>query len=108
MDFTHILPSPSGIQYALLSTLGAILSRYRSTSGVLRPQKDFDIDPITGFVPPQPLPRLPAEYKLWEDALSEAPDVLRLSNDTSDEALTLRAEGEAWRSNIRSVSCMTL
>ncbi|GAW00238.1 Indoleamine -dioxygenase [Lentinula edodes] len=101
MDFAHILPSPSGIQYALLSTLGAILSRYRSTSDVLRPQEDFDIDPITGFVPPQPLPRLPAEYKLWEDALSEAPDVLRLSNDTSDEALTLRAEGEVWRSNIR-------
>ncbi|KAJ4475700.1 Indoleamine 2,3-dioxygenase [Lentinula aciculospora] len=102
MDFTHILPSPSRIQYALLSTLTALLTRQRATNGVLRPQEDFDIDPITGFVPPQPLPRLPAEYKIWEDALSEAPEVLRLNDDTSDEALTLRAEGEVWRSNIRS------
>ncbi|KAJ3740574.1 Indoleamine 2,3-dioxygenase [Lentinula detonsa] len=102
MDFTHLIPSPSDIQYALLSTLGTLLSRRSATNDVLRPQEDFDIDPITGFVPPQPLPRLPAEYKIWEDALSEAPEVLRLVDDLSEEALALRAEGEAWRAKIRA------
>ncbi|KAH8115256.1 Indoleamine 2,3-dioxygenase [Phellopilus nigrolimitatus] len=34
---------------------------------------DFDVDPSTGFMPPQPpLARLPAEWEPWEAALDEA------------------------------------
>ncbi|KAF9066314.1 Indoleamine 2,3-dioxygenase [Rhodocollybia butyracea] len=103
MDITQLLPSPSALPYILLSTLNSLLVYGRRTKEVVRPQCLFDIDPVTGFVPPQPLPRLPAEYKNWEDALSEAPEVLRLGDDNSDEALALRASGEAWRERVRSI-----
>lgn len=67
-------------------------------------QADFDIDPVTGFVPPEPLPRLQGQYKLWEDTLAEASEVLRLGDDVSEEALALKTEGESWRSRVKSVS----
>ncbi|KAJ3752917.1 Indoleamine 2,3-dioxygenase [Lentinula raphanica] len=102
MNFTQLLPSPSDIQCALVSTLSTYLSRRKVSNTIIRPQEDFDIDPITGFLPPEALPRLPAEYQIWEEALSEAPEVLRLSNDMSDAALALREEGETWRMEIRS------
>jgi indoleamine 2,3-dioxygenase len=104
MDFLRLLPSPTEIQCSALSALNTLLTYTRRSNDVILPQTDFDIDPITGFVPPEPLPRLPAEYKIWEDALTEAPEVLRLWDDNSDEALSLRAEGETWRATIRSVS----
>ncbi|KIK58190.1 hypothetical protein GYMLUDRAFT_171358 [Collybiopsis luxurians FD-317 M1] len=102
MDFLRLLPSPTEIQCSALSALNTLLTYTRRSNDVILPQTDFDIDPITGFVPPEPLPRLPAEYKIWEDALTEAPEVLRLWDDNSDEALSLRAEGETWRATIRS------
>ncbi|KAE9398152.1 Indoleamine 2,3-dioxygenase [Gymnopus androsaceus JB14] len=102
MDITQFLLCPSQIQYALRSTLNYFLASTRRANEGHRPQTDFDIDPTTGFVPPEPLPRLPSDYKIWEDALSEAPDVLRLGDDMSDEAKELSSDGEAWRDRIRS------
>ncbi|KAF5364400.1 hypothetical protein D9757_011903 [Collybiopsis confluens] len=68
----------------------------------LPPPINFDIDQITGFIPSRPLPRLCGEYKVWEDALAEAPEVLKLGDDFSDEALALKAKGEKWRSDLRA------
>ncbi|KIK53981.1 hypothetical protein GYMLUDRAFT_178103 [Collybiopsis luxurians FD-317 M1] len=64
---------------------------------------EFSIDPITGFIPPEPLPRLSREFKLWEDVLTEAPKVLKLGEDVSDEALALKDKGEAWRTHIQTM-----
>ncbi|KIK53698.1 hypothetical protein GYMLUDRAFT_207248 [Collybiopsis luxurians FD-317 M1] len=71
-------------------------------------QLHFDIDPVTGFVPPEPLPRLCREFKIWEDVLEEAPDVLKLGDDISEEALALKAKGEAWRAHIRAISILDI
>ncbi|KAF9062635.1 hypothetical protein BDP27DRAFT_1481825 [Rhodocollybia butyracea] len=70
---------------------------------ILPPQTDFDIDPTTGFLPPEPLPRLSGRYKIWENALAEASGVLKLGDDVSEEALALRSEGESWRAHMRSI-----
>ncbi|KAF5387496.1 hypothetical protein D9757_006517 [Collybiopsis confluens] len=100
MDF--LLPSTGVIRYTVLSALNTLLAYgRRSNEGPLR-QSDFDIDPATGFLTPEPLPRLPSEYRIWEDALAEAPEVLKLGDDNSDEAQSLRADGEHWRASIRS------
>ncbi|KAH9832924.1 Indoleamine 2,3-dioxygenase [Rhodofomes roseus] len=63
---------------------------------------DFDVDPKSGFFPPAPLPRLPAEFCIWETALATAPGVLALGKDRSEEALSRRSDGAWWRSTIRS------
>lgn len=73
---------------------------------VLPPQTDFDIDPMTGFIPPEPLPRLSGQYTIWENALAEAPGVIRLGDDISEEALALKPEGESWRARTRSVGML--
>ncbi|KAI3619349.1 hypothetical protein WG66_012755 [Moniliophthora roreri] len=65
-----------------------------------RSQRDFDIDPITGFVPSKPLPRLSAEYELWEQALLDGLDNIKLGEDTSDQAIAARPAAERWRSTV--------
>ncbi|KIK66532.1 hypothetical protein GYMLUDRAFT_157717 [Collybiopsis luxurians FD-317 M1] len=83
-------------------TLLSLFSRKSGTTRNISPfQHEFDIDPTTGFVPPEPLPRLSREFQLWEDGLIEAPEVLKLGDDVSEDALVLRVEGEAWRIHIR-------
>ncbi|KAE9400106.1 Indoleamine 2,3-dioxygenase [Gymnopus androsaceus JB14] len=77
----------------------------------LRPLAEYDIDPDTGFLPRAPLPRLAdpssplkhqSEFLIWEKALSLAPEVLRLTSDHSPEAVSMREEGEVWRTAICS------
>ncbi|KZT02306.1 Indoleamine 2,3-dioxygenase [Laetiporus sulphureus 93-53] len=83
------------------STLLALLGSGTGGPGRLCPA-DFDVDPKTGFFPRQPLPRLPEQYQLWETALAGASGAVKLGDDCSDGALAMRAEGESWRSSIRT------
>jgi hypothetical protein len=97
--------TPYSIAQAVLRLLPQ--SIHRSISSYLhRPWNpdDFDIDPDTAFFPRRPLPSLPAHFKIWEQALREAPAIFRLGTDKSDEALELRARGAQWRQEICSVS----
>ncbi|TFK54655.1 Indoleamine 2,3-dioxygenase [Heliocybe sulcata] len=64
-------------------------------------QETFDVSDITGFLPEQPLRRLPQAYDIWEAALVEAQSVLRLGADNSNVALAKRQEGVHWRGAIR-------
>ena len=67
-------------------------------------QIDFDVDPNTGFFPPQPLPKLPEPFSLWEQAMADAQGRLSLGDDESPEAISKRPAGERWRARVRSVS----
>ncbi|KAI0076463.1 Indoleamine 2,3-dioxygenase [Panus rudis PR-1116 ss-1] len=63
--------------------------------------QDFDVDSLTGFFPPKPLPKLPANFSIWEEALSSARGTIYLANNQSAEALAKRSAGERWRATIR-------
>jgi len=65
---------------------------------------DINIDTNTGFLPPQPLPKLQEPFDVWEDALSQAQNVLKLGEDLLGGDSRERTEGELWRQRIRSVS----
>ncbi|KAF9073984.1 Indoleamine 2,3-dioxygenase [Rhodocollybia butyracea] len=82
--------------------------RFRASKHVLPSQTDFDIDPVTGFLPSEPLPRLSCQYKIWEDALAEAPEILRLGDDLSEEALALKTEGESWRARMKLIPVLDI
>ncbi|EMD31468.1 hypothetical protein CERSUDRAFT_119688 [Gelatoporia subvermispora B] len=69
---------------------------------------DFDVDPRTGFMPPQPpLTRLPAEWEPWEAALDEAltSNLQVASKDglTDDDA----ARAERWRARVRELPILS-
>lgn len=94
----------------LMNFLGGVDVRQiaRSLSGSLAQDqqfcpKDFDVDHDTGFFPPEPLPKLPSAFSIWEDALIEAQETLSLGEDESDEAKAKRPAGSQWREQIRSV-----
>jgi hypothetical protein len=70
--------------------------------------KDFDMDSDSAFFPRQPLAPLIGSYAIWEAALREAPENLRLGSDISDDALSLRLRGARWRENIRHVGSFTV
>lgn len=76
---------------------------FASRQGGFEPQQ-YDVDPHTGFFPPEPLPKLPTAFSIWEEALLSAQGILCLSENQSEEALALRSKGETWRSIVRSVS----
>ena len=105
MDYIHNVLPPSELLRVGASALSDILKRLR-TFGVQQPRSniEFDIDRNTGFIPPSPLPRLPPAFDFWERALAEAPDVLSLGDDISEEALSKREKGDLWRQRIREVS----
>jgi indoleamine 2,3-dioxygenase len=65
---------------------------------------DYELDPQSAFFPRQPLAALPGPFSIWEAALVEAPDVLRLGTDNDEEALALRTQGARWREAIRQVT----
>ncbi|KAF9061946.1 Indoleamine 2,3-dioxygenase [Rhodocollybia butyracea] len=75
---------------------------------VLPAQATFGIDPVTGFLPPEPLPRLSGQYKIWENAVTDAPKVLRLGDDVSEEALALKTEGEFWRARLKLIAVLDI
>jgi len=62
----------------------------------------LDVDPQTGFFPSRPLPSLPEDFSIWEDAVVEAQEVLCLSEMTNAEAMAKRPQGERWRADLAS------
>ncbi|KAL5529495.1 hypothetical protein ACEPAG_5480 [Sanghuangporus baumii] len=102
MDYFHNVLPPSELLRVGASALSDILKRLRAF-GVQQPKSniEFDIDRNTGFVPASPLPRLPLAFDFWERALAEAPDVLSLGDDVSEEAVAKRESSELWRQRIR-------
>ncbi|CDO73581.1 hypothetical protein BN946_scf185014.g51 [Trametes cinnabarina] len=82
---------------AYRSTRSNSLSSGQPFSGRL-----FDVDPVTGFIPAQPLSRLTGEFSLWEDALGDASRVLKLGEDKGEEAQAKRTAGERWRQQLRT------
>lgn len=65
---------------------------------------DFDIDAEVGFLPATSISRLPLAFEFWERALDDAPRLLSLGDDLSDEAVSRRESGEQWRQRIREVN----
>lgn len=106
MPAIDLLPSP----FHILNDVSWILQSLhisRWVSHEVHPvPADFDVNlhTNTGFLPPQPLPKLQKPFDVWEDALSEAQKVLKLGEDLLGGHSRERAEGELWRQRIRSVS----
>lgn len=105
MDIVNVLPNPP-LFFRLflklaLSLLNSILNtNYCYVVPDKRPPTAFDVHPRTGFFPPQPLPKLPHQFAIWEDALRDASGNLSLGEDNSEDAVAKRPFGEKWRSNI--------
>lgn len=105
-----LLPSPFYLFNDALSILQSLQASRRRSPAVHPTPVDFDVNlqTNTGFLPSQPLPKLQEPFSIWEDALSEAPKVLKLGEDLLEDDLRERSEGELWRQRIRSVSLKTL
>ncbi|GJE87124.1 indoleamine 2,3-dioxygenase [Phanerochaete sordida] len=98
-----------GASLSLINFLSSVDVRQvaRSLRGALTKdrslcQVDFDVDPNTGFFPPQPLPRLSGPFDIWERALVDAQEALSLGDDESPDGLYRRPTGERWRAAVRS------
>lgn len=108
MDVFNLLPSPplffSHFLKLAFSVLYSKVHVRKYLSAQRRPQTAYDIHPKTGFFPPEPLPKLPASFSIWEDALRDANGNLSLGEDESEEALERRPYGNEWRSRIDAVS----
>jgi indoleamine 2,3-dioxygenase len=61
----------------------------------------------TGFFPPEPLPHLSGIFHIWEEALEQAPEVLALAFNDSEDAMEKKEEGHQWRQKIRDVRNFT-
>ncbi|KAN0077122.1 Indoleamine 2,3-dioxygenase [Tylopilus felleus] len=109
MPAIDLLPSP----FHILNDVSWILQSLhisRWVSHEVHPvPADFDVNlhTNTGFLPPQPLPKLQKPFDVWEDALSEAQKVLKLGEDLLGGHSRERAEGELWRQRIRSLPILT-
>ncbi|KAF8055549.1 Indoleamine 2,3-dioxygenase [Lyophyllum atratum] len=70
---------------------------------------DFDIDPISGFLPSQaPLSRLPPAWKPWESALEDATSQklqLGAAPGLSEEE---KAKSESWRKRVRELAVLPM
>ncbi|KLO15286.1 Indoleamine 2,3-dioxygenase [Schizopora paradoxa] len=68
---------------------------------------DFDVDPRTGFMPPQPpLARLPCEWEAWEVALDDAISQKLCLGSTPDLDEASRNLSERWREGVRKISIL--
>lgn len=101
-----LLPSPLHIVNDALWVLQSLRASRRVSPEVQPVPADFDVNiqTNTGFFPPQPLPKLQKPFDVWEDALSQAQNVLKLGEDLLGDDSKERTEGELWREQIRSVS----
>lgn len=66
---------------------------------------DFDVDPRSGFMPPQPpLARLPLEWEVWEVELDAAISQKLCLGSTPGLDEESRLASERWREGVRNVS----
>ena len=107
MDYLHNVLPPSQLLSLSASALNEILLRWRS-QGVQhpKPNSDFDISDDTGFLPREPLQRLPPAFDFWERALVDAPSVLSLGDDETDDTVDRHEDGERWRRRVREVGIL--
>jgi indoleamine 2,3-dioxygenase len=105
MDYIHSVLTPYELLRLGTSGFNEILQRLRYM-GAQQPRAnaEFDIARDTGFVPPEPLRRLPPAFDFWERALADAPETLSLGQDESIESVEKRESGEIWRRRVREVS----
>ena len=109
MEIVHVLPKPPLFFRLFLRLALSLLNSALNTNYCYiahedrRPPAAFDLHPRTGFFPPQPLPKLPLQFAIWEDALRDANGNLSLGEDDSEDAVARRPFGERWRSNIVAV-----
>src|ERR1700733_6251585 len=105
MDVVNVLPNPPlffrlFLRLALSLLNSTLNTKYSYSIKDKRPPTAFDLHPRTGFFPPQPLPKLPLQFAIWEDALRDANGNLGLGEDGSEDAIAKRPFGQKWRSNI--------
>jgi len=102
MDVINLLPSPPHFfrlffRLALSLFNSTFNANHYRTIAERRPHMDFfNLDSETGFFPPQPLPRLPEMFDIWEHALAEANGNLCLGDDDREEANSKRLLGETF------------
>ncbi|PPQ98803.1 hypothetical protein CVT24_003357 [Panaeolus cyanescens] len=108
MDFVGVLSSPPTflslclkLAHSLINSSYLPFSQRKAIADRPTPAS-FDVHLTTGFFPQQPLPRLTGRFARWEQALLQANNNLSLGEDESEEALSKRPFGEAWRSEIAS------
>jgi hypothetical protein len=101
------ITAPSAYSY-LLELINNTFYNHKRRVSQRWDYEDFDMDSDSAFFPRQPLSPLSSTYAIWEAALREAPENLRLGSDVSDEALSLRFRGAQWRENIRQVICFAV
>ena len=99
--FPNVITSPELLKLGS-SAFYDLLRRWTAKTQPLS-NTDFDIDHEVGFLPSSPLSRLPLGFEFWERALDDAPKMLSLGDDFSDEAMSRRESGEQWRQRIREV-----
>ncbi|KZT17215.1 Indoleamine 2,3-dioxygenase [Neolentinus lepideus HHB14362 ss-1] len=101
-----VLSVSKAAQYILFLFLGVAVHLKRSVQGENWRQpwlpQEYGIDEISGFLPPAPLPKLPAEFRKWEDALIEAQKELSLGIDESPHGQSRRTSGARWRDCIKT------
>ncbi|KAF9052831.1 Indoleamine 2,3-dioxygenase [Panaeolus papilionaceus] len=108
MDFVGVLTSPPTFLSLFLKLAHSLINPSYLPFSQCKPLSDrpslasFDVHLSTGFFPQRPLPRLTNEFSRWERALANASSNLSLGEDESEEALTKRPFGEAWRTEIVS------
>lgn len=102
-----LLPSPPQFfSHFLRLTLSVFTSKLHIRKQVIAKRRSpysYDINQHTGFFPPEPLPKLPPQFGLWEQALRDANGNLSLGEDESEEALERRPYGATWRARIEAV-----
>ena len=108
MEIINVLPNPPlffrlFLRLALSLLNSTLNTNYCYSVQDKRPPTAFDLHPHTGFFPPRPLPKLPRQFVIWEDALRDANSNLGLGEDNSEGAIAKRPFGEKWRSNIVAV-----
>ncbi|KAJ7940212.1 Indoleamine 2,3-dioxygenase [Mycena leptocephala] len=102
MNVVDLLPSPHQYFSLAVSLLQSTVANARRPIEKRPCPVDFDVDVNSGFFPRQPLPHLCGAFAIWEVALTEAGEKLSLGEDDSEEALSKRATGELWRSEVLS------
>ncbi|KAG1877683.1 Indoleamine 2,3-dioxygenase [Suillus subalutaceus] len=105
------LLSPSHLFSNVLSVLNSVqlLSR-KEAPGAQPTPADFEVNlqTNTGFLPEKPIPRLPAAYSAWENALTRAQEVLVLGENLTEQDTDSRADGELWRSQVRGLPVISI
>ncbi|KAG8217683.1 Indoleamine 2,3-dioxygenase [Butyriboletus roseoflavus] len=104
-----LLPSPLHMLNDALWILQSLQASRRASPEVQPVPADFDVNlqTNTGFFPPQPLPKLQKPFDIWEDALSQAQNVLKLGEDLVGDHSREQTEGDLWRERIRSLPTLT-